>query len=73
MSATLSNIDDLAKFLNSEVYTNNFRPVRLEEHVKLGDSLYRVDSAKLNPDERLSFDRIIQYPVATSIIFCMKV
>ncbi|XP_053406623.1 helicase POLQ-like [Mercenaria mercenaria] len=64
MSATLNNIEDLQKFLNAEVYCNDFRPVTLTEHVKLTESIYRVDQKAKCPDDQFIHDRIVcfQYP-----------
>ncbi|XP_053407683.1 helicase POLQ-like [Mercenaria mercenaria] len=64
MSATLNNIEDLQKFLNGEVYCNDFRPVTLTEHVKLTESIYRVDQKAKCPDDQFIHDRIVcfQYP-----------
>ncbi|KAB5549000.1 hypothetical protein PHYPO_G00062180 [Pangasianodon hypophthalmus] len=42
MSATLGNVADLLTFLRAENYTNDFRPVQLNEYVKLRDSIYEV-------------------------------
>lgn len=61
MSATLSNIKDIQKFLNAEVYTSNFRPVQLKEFVKFDDTIYEVDCAALNPDECLKFSRVTAF------------
>ncbi|MBN3310039.1 HELQ Helicase, partial [Amia calva] len=43
MSATLSNVQDLQKFLQADNYTSDFRPVQLKEYVKLQDVLYEID------------------------------
>jgi DNA polymerase theta len=40
MSATLSGIDILKKWLNAEFYECTFRPVPLQEYVKMGNRLY---------------------------------
>lgn len=40
MSATLPNLDLLAKWLNADLYKTDFRPVPLSEHIKIGEKLY---------------------------------
>ncbi len=47
MSATLPNIDTLAKWLNAEVYCTDFRPTPLQEMVKIGPTLYDTEFKKL--------------------------
>lgn len=43
MSATIGNISEVCKFLNAEVYTNNFRPVELTEYVKCENELAKIN------------------------------
>lgn len=43
MSATIGNLQDIADFLNAEVYTKDFRPVELKEYVKCEDDIWLVD------------------------------
>ncbi|KAL1252970.1 hypothetical protein QQF64_017663 [Cirrhinus molitorella] len=40
MSATLPNLDLLARWLNAELYNTNYRPVPLMEWVKIGTNVY---------------------------------
>ncbi|KAJ8405900.1 hypothetical protein AAFF_G00313370 [Aldrovandia affinis] len=40
MSATLPNLDLLARWLRAELYHTDYRPVPLEERVKIGSSIY---------------------------------
>ncbi|KAK3098715.1 hypothetical protein FSP39_022356 [Pinctada imbricata] len=47
MSATLPNLDLLAKWLNAELYHTDFRPVPLTECVKIGTSLYDSSLIKI--------------------------
>ncbi|KJH41639.1 helicase protein [Dictyocaulus viviparus] len=42
MSATLSNIDELASFLRGYVYSTAFRPIELNEFVRIGQSMWKV-------------------------------
>ncbi|KAI6190051.1 hypothetical protein M3Y97_00075000 [Aphelenchoides bicaudatus] len=46
LSATLSSIDKLKKFLNAELFTTNFRPVELIENIKIGDDIYCYDESE---------------------------
>jgi POLQ-like helicase len=44
MSATVGNLRELAHFLQAELFTDVWRPVRLEEYVKVGRDLFQVDA-----------------------------
>lgn len=57
MSATLPNIDTLAKWLRAELYQIDFRPTPLQEMVKIGPTLYDTDFKKLR-----EFDRADSFP-----------
>ncbi|XP_076435892.1 LOW QUALITY PROTEIN: helicase POLQ-like [Babylonia areolata] len=61
MSATLNNIGDLAKFLDAEVFSSDFRPVSLTEYVKVGDNLYQVNNKALVPEDKLEHDKILTF------------
>lgn len=43
MSATIGNLNEIAEFLNADVYTKNFRPVEIKEYVKCEDSIWLLD------------------------------
>lgn len=43
MSATIGNIDEMAKFLNAELYIRNFRPIEIKEYVKCEEKIWLID------------------------------
>ncbi|NXA26377.1 HELQ Helicase, partial [Ibidorhyncha struthersii] len=64
MSATLSNVGDLQKFLQAEYYTNNFRPVELKEYIKIRDTIYAVDSKTENG---FTFSRLLNFKYSSNL------
>uniref|UniRef100_A0A6F7PH32 Helicase POLQ-like n=1 Tax=Haemonchus contortus TaxID=6289 RepID=A0A6F7PH32_HAECO len=44
MSATLSNINELAGFLRAYVYSTTFRPVELHEYVRIEQNMWKINS-----------------------------
>lgn len=63
LSATLSSIDKLKKFLNAEIFSTNFRPVALTENIKLGDTIYRYN----NKEDCYSATKIVKRLVSTHL------
>ncbi|CAB4017489.1 helicase POLQ-like [Paramuricea clavata] len=57
MSATLSNIADLQRFLNAEIYINEFRPVELKEYIKVESEIYEVKNDKVGRNEEIPLKR----------------
>lgn len=64
MSATLGNVQDLQTFLRAENYTSNFRPVQLNEYVKLKDSIYEVDPKE---EHCFRFSRLLNFKYSSSM------
>lgn len=62
MSATIGNLDEIGTFLNAQVYTHDFRPVELEEYIKCGNTVYKINrNAQKNC--YLTVDRELDYKV----------
>lgn len=81
MSATLPNLDLLAKWLNADLFRTDFRPVPLTENIKIGRNIYDSSMNKIREiDEKLCFqgdeDHIITLCLETImeghsvLIFC---
>jgi len=49
MSATVGNLRELSQFLDSELYTDSWRPVTLQEYVKVGKDVFTVHSQEVDP------------------------
>ncbi|XP_076626865.1 mutagen-sensitive 301 isoform X2 [Colletes latitarsis] len=43
MSATIGNLEEIAEFLNADLYTGNFRPVEIKEYIKCDDNIWLFD------------------------------
>lgn len=61
MSATIGNLEEIATFLNADLYTGNFRPIEIKEYVKCDENIWLVD---LKTEELLTDVKKINYRVS---------
>ncbi|XP_063708458.1 helicase POLQ-like [Culicoides brevitarsis] len=61
MSATIGNINEVAEFLNADVYTRDFRPVELKEFVKIGSEIVGINPMAAVIDEAFFPARTVDY------------
>jgi len=55
MSATLPNLEMLAKWLDASLYQTDFRPVPLNEYLKIGKNVYNARNLSLSHKIEPSF------------------
>lgn len=61
MSSTIGNLEEIATFLNADLYTGNFRPIEIKEYVKCDENIWLVD---LKTEELLTDVKKINYRVS---------
>lgn len=66
MSATLPNLDVLAKWLNATLYHTEFRPIPLFEYLKIGKTVYK------SPELIQSFDLKAVYDIPVVCLYLLK-
>lgn len=79
MSATLANVNLLTKWLNAELYITNFRPVQLQEMIKIGDKIYDKEMKFLRnisseiPNDSDMVHKLVMETLAegcSTVVFC---
>lgn len=73
MSATIGNLNEVATFLNADIYTRDFRPVELKEYVKCGADILYIRPDCREPAEAFEFVRTVDYNVCKLILRFFKV
>lgn len=63
MSATIGNVNELATFLNADVYNKDFRPVELTEHIKCGSDILQIKKNTTDIDDAFVPVRTVDYNV----------
>ena len=64
MSATIGNLNEIAKFMNADVYTRDFRPVELTEYIKCGSDILKIKPNHMTEEDSFEFVRTVDYSVS---------
>lgn len=56
MSATISNLPEVAQFLKADIYTRDFRPVELTEYAKIGNEIFSINQKASSVSE--AFEKV---------------
>lgn len=69
MSATLPNLSLLSNWLEADLYKTSFRPVPLEELIKIGDTLY---NSSLKPVRTITPEITIKNDTENIVYLCLE-
>lgn len=64
MSATIGNLNELANFLDADVYKKDFRPVELREHIKCGSDILEIRNDAPDIASAFNYVRTVSYSVS---------
>lgn len=64
MSATIGNLNEIAAFLNADVYTRGFRPVELREYIKCGTEILEINASGQAVDDIFVVKRCVNFNVS---------
>lgn len=67
MSATIGNLNELANFLDADVYKKDFRPVELREHIKCGSDILEIRNDACDMESAFKYLRTVNFCVS-----CLK-
>lgn len=63
MSATIGNLNELATFMNADIYHKDFRPVELREHVKSGSEILEIKKNAPTIESAFEMVRTVNFSV----------
>lgn len=63
MSATIGNLSEISQFLNADVYTRGFRPVELQEYIKCGNDILKINVNGKSLEETFVYERTVNFKV----------
>ncbi|XP_058834716.1 helicase POLQ-like [Topomyia yanbarensis] len=61
MSATIGNLDEIARFMSADIYCRDFRPVELKEYVKCGCDLLEINSKARTLEDAFGLKQSVDY------------
>lgn len=71
MSATIGNLDELATFLNADVYNKDFRPVELREHIKCASDILEIRKDAKDIESSFVPVRTVDFKVSLFVESCL--
>ncbi|XP_058460834.1 helicase POLQ-like [Malaya genurostris] len=61
MSATIGNLNEIARFMSADIYCRDFRPVELKEYVKCGCDLLEINNSARKLEDAFGTKQTVQY------------
>ncbi|KAL9703505.1 hypothetical protein quinque_007023 [Culex quinquefasciatus] len=61
MSATIGNLDEIARFMEADIYCRDFRPVELQEYVKCGTDLFEINTKARTLEEAFKTKKEVDF------------